>query len=180
MDMQKLNNQSFSQGMYGRQDLQTLIKKMSTVAFMLTVDGKAFVEDIVGGADQPQYLKILKWRLFELLSEIDFLLSGYEMSDPIHYGAMSLEYGLREILPLNTAEIVDVFQFNEKFENDQVNLDNVFNIWERIIAQFPGKLPEAMLQEGQDELLLAIKNWSRIYARADLNTDYLKKLLDEI
>ena len=165
---------------YSGGDLSKHVKKMTTAAFMLTVDGKAFIEDMVGGHDQPQYLKILKWRLFELLAEIDLLLSDSEVADPIHCGAISLEYGLKELIHMGSHEIMDSFQLNEKFEDEQVDLEQVFGLWEIIVERFPGRLPEAMEQEGQDELLLAIKNWSRICSRADMDTSYLKKMLNDV
>lgn len=165
----------------GRQkELSRYIYILSRIAFKMAIDGRAFIEDVKGGTDQPDYLKILKWRILELLSEFDQILSDSEVCDEIHYSALALEYGFSEILNLSGNEIIDLFKLNDPIDKSIVETKEILKLWEIILDEFPGEIPDPLIPHGQSDLLKALKYWDKICSIANVDRTFLKDMLKEV
>jgi hypothetical protein len=180
--MRDIENLTYFRSMkMGRQKpLSRYIYLISTVAFGMAIDGRAFIEDMKGGANQPDYIKILKWRMLELLSEFDQILSDSGISDEIHYGPLALEYGLNEIVELNGEEIINLFILNDRMDKKNVDAEAIFKLWERILHEFPGEIPDPLIPQGQSDLLKALKHWDKICSLANVDTKFIKDMLKEV
>jgi hypothetical protein len=155
------------------------VRAWVTAAWLLAVEGRAYMEDLEGGADQPQLRQAVRLRLVELLLDTDSLLVGYsEMADG-HQLAVALEYGLREVAQLDGARLVRLFALDEEFGADKCTDGAVTELWDRICAEFPGELPNPLVPSGQREILRALRYWSKLCTAAGIDAGFLEPFLKD-
>ncbi len=153
---------------------------LSKLAFRLAIDVRAFLEDIDGGRDFPHYLKNLKLRLLELLAELNLLLSYDDGMDETHFAALALEYGVDHIAAMSGPELVETFGLLDSFSSEAVDVEGVVSLFERLIAEFPGDIPDPLAPKGQRELLKALRNWDKICSAQGVDAKFLEDLLKEV
>lgn len=153
------------------------LEPLIQAAWLLSAEGRAFVEDLEGGFEQPQLQQAVKFRLLELLFEIDMTLAGKAPIEEMHTLALVLELGMSEVAALSPEEIPLAFELNEEVGGANVDVCRVFSFWRRLIAAFPGHLPDPLVPTGQSEMLVALRNWSKLCAKYHVDTGFLEKLL---
>lgn len=153
---------------------------LANVAFRLAIDVRAFLEDVDGGADFPHYLKNLKLRLLEMLMELNLLLSYDNTMSEDHYAALALEYGVGEVAGLSGGELVDTFGLLDGFADESVDMEGVVSLFNRLIDEFPGEIPDPLVPKGQRHLLNALRNWDKICRANGVDTQFIEDLMKEV
>src|SRR4051812_7193823 len=89
------------------------VQAWATSGWLLAVEGRALLEDMDGGVDQPQLRQMVRQQLVELLTNVDIRLSGGVPPGEDHLLAMALEYGLHEVAELDGERLVRLFGLDE-------------------------------------------------------------------
>ncbi|MFJ8332021.1 DUF6031 family protein [Streptomyces sp. NPDC094437] len=158
---------------------EAAVQAWATVAWLMSVDGRAYVEDLDGGVDQPQLRQIVKLRLLELLSEMDTRLTGAEPAGEGHQLALALEYGLHEVCHASGAELAQLFALDEEFGGEEADESGVRALWEGLCEAFPGTIPDPLVASGQSEVLRALRDWSKLCTAAGTDAAFLEPFLKD-
>ncbi|MFF3291678.1 DUF6031 family protein [Streptomyces sp. NPDC003023] len=142
-------------------------------AWLMLAEGRAYVEDLEGGTEQPQMQQAAKLRFLEQLLDIDQRLAGRVAVDDAHCLALALEYGMREVVDATGPELAEVFALHEEFGGDSCAVGQVHVLWERLLEAFPGQLPDRLVAEGQRDMLLTLRVWARLARAAGLDIGFL-------
>ena len=152
------------------------IKSYITAIWKLTIDGRALLEDIQGGRQQPPLQQVLVIRFFELLYELETDLCQQDI-DAIHFYSLFLENGVSFICNL-TPERAEAAGL---FDSDIVNAtNNVEAIWESLLNTYPANIPNPLLAEQQFETLKLLRLWDKVCRAYDIDVLFLKKLMSEV
>lgn len=135
------------------------------VGWLMLAEGRAYLEDLAGGAEQPQMRQAAKLRLLEQLADIDNRLAGRVPADDPHRLAVALEYGFGELADISGDQLVTVFELTEELGGDRCAVDGVLTLWQRLLAGFPGELPDRLVAQGHRDLLVTLQRWAEL-ARA--------------
>ena len=146
-------------------------------AWLMLAEGRAYIEDLVGGTDQPQMQQAAKLRLLEQLLDIDQRLAGRAPVDDAHCLAMALEYGMREVVQATGPELIHVFGLTEEFGGDTCRVEEIHVLWERLLEAFPGELPDRLVAEGQRDMLRTLRVWAQLSRAAGLDIGFLAPLM---
>ncbi|WP_055480121.1 DUF6031 family protein [Sphaerimonospora mesophila] len=153
------------------------VEAWATAAWLLAVEGRAYLEDLEGGADQPLLRRVVRIKLLELLYDIDTRLSGTVTIAEEHRLALALEYGLHDLASLDGESLVEVFALAP---DDPDHADGLVpQLWERLCAAFPGELPDPLKASGQREILRALRNWSKLCTAAGTEAAFLEPFLKD-
>jgi hypothetical protein len=163
-----------------KRPVQNEIYAQATFAFKLAVDVRAFLEDIDGALQHPHYLKTLKLRLLEMLYELNLVISYAGPMDELHFAALALEYGVPDIAQLDGPTLIDIFGLWDDFNSENVDISGVTDLFEQIIEEFPGEVPDPLVPSGQSVLLKALRNWDKICRTAQVNAKFIEDLLKEV
>lgn len=158
---------------------ETAVRAWATTAWLMSVDGRAYVEDLDGGADQPQLRQVVKLRLLELLSEIDTRLTGAEPAGEGHQLALALEYGLHEVCSASGPELAQLFDLDQEFGGDLADDAGVRDLWNALCEAFPGQIPDPLVASGQSEVLRALRDWSKLCTAAGTDAAFLEPFLKD-
>lgn len=158
---------------------ETAVRAWATAAWLMSVDGRAYVEDLDGGVEQPQLRQVVKLRLLELLYELDTRLTGAEPAGDGHLLALSLEYGLSEVCRATGPELAELFTLDEEFGGDDVDDRAVRELWEGLFDAFPGRVPDPLVASGQSEVIRALRNWSKLCSAAGTDAAFLEPFLKD-
>jgi Family of unknown function (DUF6031) len=142
-------------------------------AWLMLAEGRAYVEDLIGGVDQPQMRQAVKLRFLEQLFDIDRRLAGQAPVDDAHCLAMALEYGMREVVEASGPDLVQVFNLTEEFGGDTCRVGEIHVLWERLLEAFPGELPDRLVADGQRDMLRTLRVWARLARAAGLDIGFL-------
>ncbi|WP_411122150.1 DUF6031 family protein [Streptomyces sp. x-19] len=142
-------------------------------AWLMLAEGRAYIEDLEGGTDQPQMQQAAKIRLLEQLLDIDQRLAGRAAVDDAHCLAVALEYGMGEVLDASGPELIEAFGLAEEFGGDTCRVEEIHALWERMLAAFPGELPDRLVAEGQRDMLRTLRVWTRLARAAGLDIGFL-------
>ncbi|MGG2459850.1 DUF6031 family protein [Streptomyces sp. RGM 3693] len=142
-------------------------------AWLMLAEGRAYVEDLEGGTDQPQMQQAAKLRFLEQLLDIDQRLSGRAPVDDAHCLAVALEYGMGEVLDASGPELIEAFGLTEEFGGNTCRVEEIHVLWERLLAAFPGELPDRLVAEGQRDMLRTLREWTRLARAAGLDIGFL-------
>jgi hypothetical protein len=156
---------------------ETAVRTWATAAWLLSVDGRAYLEDLDGGAQQPQLRQVVKLGLLELLAEIDTRLTGAEPGPEAHQLALALEYGLRGVCRTSGNELVGIFALDEEFGGDESDDAGVRELWDGVLREFPGQVPDPLRPSGQREVLQALRDWSKLCEAAGCDAAFLEPFL---
>ncbi|MBT0773329.1 hypothetical protein KIH74_30570 [Kineosporia sp. J2-2] len=152
------------------------VEAWATAAWLLAVEGRAYLEDLEGGADQPLLRRVVRVKLLELLYDIDTRLAGCLPVAEEHQLALALTYGLHDVAGLEGADLVEVFALAA--DDDETD-GLVPQLWDRLCAAFPGDLPDPLQAGGQREILRALRHWSRMCAAAGTDAGFLEPFLKD-
>ncbi|HEV2371164.1 MAG TPA: DUF6031 family protein [Streptosporangiaceae bacterium] len=155
------------------------VRAWSTAAWLLAVEGRAYLEDMAGGVDQPELRWIVRLRLAELLLDIDLLLGGYAAIQDGHQLAMALEYGLHTVAEVDGPRLVSLFALGGGPGGPAHGDGAVPQLWEELCAAFPGRLPNPLLASGQREILRALRYWSKLCTAAGTDAAFLEPFLKD-
>lgn len=153
------------------------MRAWTTAAWLLAVEGRAYLEDLAGGSEQPELRQVVGLRLLELLLDVDLLLGGHTAMADGHQLAMALEYGLHEVAELDGDRLLRLFALDEEFGADGGGA--VAEFWELLCAAFPGELPNPLLASGQREILQALRDWSRLCTAVGTDAGFLEPFLKD-
>ncbi|MGW7051076.1 DUF6031 family protein [Streptomyces sp. NPDC054887] len=142
-------------------------------AWLMLAEGRAYIEDLEGGAEQPQMQQAAKLRFLEQLLDIDQRLAGRAAVDDAHCLAVALEYGMREVVDATGPELAEVFGLHEEFGGDSCAVGEIYVLWERLLDAFPGELPDRLVAEGQRDMLRTLRVWARLARAAGLDIGFL-------
>jgi len=162
--------------------VEQAVRAWVTAAWLLAVEGRAYVEDLAGGADQPQLRQVVRMRLLELLLAVDWQLAGCAPPADEHQLALALEFGLGEVADLDGAELIRLFALDTGLGGDgadAVDDGAVPELWDRLCAAFPGALPDPLLASGQRAVLQALRSWSALCTAARIDASFLEPLLKD-
>ncbi|MGW1812904.1 DUF6031 family protein [Streptomyces sp. NPDC002125] len=146
-------------------------------AWLMLAEGRAYVEDLEGGTEQPQMQQAAKLRFLEQLLDIDQRLSGRAPVDDAHCLALALEYGMREVADATGPELAGVFGLHEEFGGDTCAVDDIHVLWGRLLEGFPGELPDRLVAEGQRDMLRTLRVWADLARAAGLDIGFLAPLM---
>ncbi|MCT9008513.1 DUF6031 family protein [Streptomyces sp. NPDC054766] len=149
------------------------------VAWLMLAEGRAYVEDLEGGVEQPQMQQSAKLRLLEQLADIDQRLAGRVPSGDAHCLALALEYGLHELVGASGPELVEIFGLDEEFGADSCRVDQIFVLWERLLEEFPGELPDRLVAQGQRDMLVTLRAWAGLARGAGLDIGFLTPFIKD-
>ncbi|MEU6357427.1 DUF6031 family protein [Streptomyces sp. NPDC047072] len=158
---------------------ETAVRAWATAAWLMQVDGRAYVEDLDGGAEQPQLRQVVKLRLLELLAEIDIRLTGAEPAGEGHLLALALEYGLHEVCTATGPELAQLFDLDQEFGGDLADDAGVRELWNALCEAFPGQIPDPLVASGQGEVLRALRDWSKLCTAAGTDAAFLEPFLKD-
>ncbi|MFB4424350.1 DUF6031 family protein [Streptomyces sp. QL37] len=146
-------------------------------AWLMLAEGRAYVEDLEGGTEQPQMQQAAKLRFLEQLLDIDQRLAGRAPVDDGHCLALALEYGMREVADASGPELAAVFGLHEEFGGGACAVDEIYVLWERLLDGFPGELPDRLVAEGQRDMLRTLRVWAELARAAGLDIGFLAPLM---
>ncbi len=142
-------------------------------AWLMLAEGRAYLEDLEGGSEQPQMQQAAKLRFLEQLLDIDQRLAGRAPVDDAHCLAMALEYGMHEVVQASGPDLIEVFALDEEFGGDSCRVDRIQVLWDRLLEAFPGELPDRLVAEGQRDMLRTLRVWARLARAAGLDIGFL-------
>ncbi len=146
-------------------------------AWLMLAEGRAYIEDLEGGTEQPQMQQAAKLRFLEQLLDIDQRLAGRAPADDAHCLALALEYGMREVVDASGPELAGVFGLHEEFGGGSCAVDEIHVLWERLLEAFPGELPDRLVAEGQRDMLRTLRVWAELARAAGLDIGFLAPLM---
>ncbi|MER5553528.1 DUF6031 family protein [Streptomyces sp. NPDC002793] len=146
-------------------------------AWLMLAEGRAYVEDLEGGTEQPQMQQAAKLRFLEQLLDIDQRLSGRVAVDDEHCLALALEYGMREVVDATGPELAEVFGLHEEFGGGTCAVEDIHVLWDRLLEGFPGELPDRLVAEGQRDMLRTLRVWAELARAAGLDIGFLAPLM---
>ncbi|AEN10089.1 MULTISPECIES: DUF6031 family protein [unclassified Streptomyces] len=146
-------------------------------AWLMLAEGRAYIEDLEGGTEQPQMQQAAKLRFLEQLLDIDQRLAGRAPVDDAHCLALALEYGMREVVDASGPELAGVFGLYEEFGGGSCAVDEIHVLWERLLEAFPGELPDRLVAEGQRDMLRTLRVWAELARAAGLDIGFLAPLM---
>ncbi|MEG3628465.1 DUF6031 family protein [Streptomyces poriticola] len=155
--------------MAGRQTVEVWVQ----ASWLMLAEGRAYIEDLEGGTEQPQMQQAAKLRLLEQLLDIDQRLAGRVAVDDAHCLALALEYGMREVVDATGPELAEVFGLHEEFGGGSCAVDEIHLLWERLLDAFPGELPDRLVAEGQRDMLRTLRVWAELARTAGLDIGFL-------
>ena len=158
---------------------EAAVRAWATVAWLMSVDGRAYVEDLDGGVEQPQLRQVVKLRLLELLSEMDTRLTGAEPAAEGHQLALALEYGLHEVCQATGPELAQLFALEQEFGGEDTDDAGVRELWDGLCEAFPGQIPDPLVASGQSEVLRALRDWSKLCTAAGTDAAFLEPFLKD-
>ncbi|GIJ26339.1 hypothetical protein Vqi01_15010 [Micromonospora qiuiae] len=152
---------------------QAAVEAWVQAAWLMLAEGRAYIEDLEGGADQPQMQQAAKLRFLEQLLDVDYRLAGRQPVDDAHCLALALEYGMHEVMDATGPQLAAVFGLDEEFGGDTCRVDDIYVLWERLLDGFPGELPDRLVAEGQRDMLRTMRVWARLAREAGLDIGFL-------
>lgn len=165
-------------GGHGRGSAETVAVWLP-VAWLMLAEGRAYAEDLEGGAAQPQMQQAAKLRFLEQLADIDNRLAGRTPVADAHCLALALEYGTHELVDASGAELAEIFGLDEEFGGDDCAVESVFALWERLLAGFPGELPDRLVAQGQRDMLRTLRVWAELARSAGLDVGLLTPFMKD-
>jgi hypothetical protein len=153
------------------------VEAFIVTAWKLVIDGRALLEDFDGGASQPDLVACLKLKLVDLLMELDLELRGVNNMDDDHLLPLAMQRGLSEVALIDGPGLIAAVGLDA--DRDEVR-EHVGKLWERLLAAFPGELPNPLLSDGQGPLLRALRNWSKLCRLGQVDDAFLTKLVKAI
>ncbi|MCZ0970607.1 DUF6031 family protein [Streptomyces albulus] len=70
-------------------------------------------------------------------------------------------------------ELIEAFGLAEEFGGDTCRVEEIHALWERMLAAFPGELPDRLVAEGQRDMLRTLRVWTRLARSAGLDIGFL-------
>jgi Family of unknown function (DUF6031) len=157
------------------------VRAWATAAWLLAVEGRAYLEDLDGGRNPAALRQVVRMRLLELLLDVDDRLSGRAPVAEPHSLALALEYGLHTVAEIDGAELVVLFGLDREYgaPDDGPDDGQVHRLWEQLCEAFPGELPDPLQPSGQREVLRALRMWSTLCTAADIDAGFLEPFLKD-
>lgn len=149
------------------------------VAWLMLAEGLAYVEDLEGGAEQPQMRQAAKLRFLEQLADIDNRLAGRTPAGDAHQLALALEYGFGDLAEISGGELLEIFSLGEELGGDACDVSGALAFWARLAAEFPGELPDRLVAQGQRDMLVTMQGWARLARATGLDVGLLTPFMKE-
>lgn len=150
-----------------------------TVGWLLAVEGRAFIEDLHGGTEQPELQFGVALRLLELLAEVDARLAAARPVDTVHGLAVALEFGLREVATMAPADVAETFGVSSGLRPEVGCTEAIDTFWDALLDAFPGHVPDPLLPSGQGEMIRALRNWSKAATAVGRDAGFLEPFLKD-
>jgi hypothetical protein len=164
---------------HGR-DSAEAVSRWLAVAWLMLAEGRAYAEDLEGGAGQPQMRQAAKLRFLEQLVDIDNRLAGRTPVADAHCLALALEYGTHELVDASGTELAEIFGLpGEEFGGEECAVDEIFVLWERLLEGFPGELPDRLVAQGQRDMLRTLRVWAELARSAGLDVGLLTPFMKD-
>lgn len=148
-------------------------------AWLMLAEGRAYVEDLEGGTAQPQMQQAAKLRMLEQLVDIDNRLAGRTPVADAHCLAVALEYGVQELADASGTELAEIFGLDEEFGGDSCQVSEIFTLWQRLLDDYPGELPDRLVAQGQRDMLLTVQVWAELARSARLDVGLLAPFMKD-
>jgi hypothetical protein len=155
------------------------VRAWTTVGWLLSVEVRAYLEDLDGGIGQPEMRRVVLLRMLEQLVDIDARLGGRPEPGGDHLLALAWEYGLRDILDADGDTVADIFGLRDPFGAPEPAVAAVRALVEHLLDRFPGELPDPLVPDGQRQILHALRSWSKLAVAAGLDASFLEPLLKD-
>lgn len=160
-------------------DPVAVVEAWTTVAWLLAVEGRAYLEDIEGGGRQPQMLAVVKLRMLELLADLDARLAGSCPPAEDHLLALALEYGVDEMIRLDGPQLLECLDLRDGLLDEHGDPEGIRRLFQRLLDDFPGELPNPLVPAGQGEVLAAMQTWSRLGAELGIDISHLRGFMED-
>jgi hypothetical protein len=160
-------------------DTTRAVRTWLEVAWLMLAEGRAYIEDLEGGAAQPRMRQAAKLRLLEQLADIDNRLAGRVPVADAHCLAVALEYGMRELADASGDELVGIFALDEEFGGDTCGVAEIFVLWRRLLDHYPGELPDRLVAQGHRDLLHTLRTWAALARSAGLDVGLLTPFMKD-
>lgn len=157
----------------------TAVKAWLEVAWLMLAEGRAYIEDLEGGVEQPQMQQAAKIRLLEQLSDIDGRLAGRVPAGDGHELALALEYGMSELADVSGDRLAEIFGLHETLGGPSCDVAGVMALWQRLLDGFPGGLPDRLVAQGQRDMLVTLQTWARLARAAGLDVGLLTPFMKD-
>ncbi|MFI5779559.1 DUF6031 family protein [Nocardia sp. NPDC051570] len=149
------------------------------VAWLMLAEGRAYIEDLEGGTSQPHMQQAAKLRMLEQLVDIDNRLAGRSPVADAHCLALALEYGMQDLMDASGVELAEIFGLDEDFGGPACQVEDIIVLWERLLAGFPGELPDRLIAQGQRDMLRTLQDWARLARATGLNVGLLTPFMKD-
>ena len=149
------------------------------VAWLMLAEGRAYIEDLQGGTDQPQMQQAARLRLLEQLADIDNRLAGRVPIADSHCLAVALEYGMQELATVSGTELIEIFGLTEELGGDTCEVSGIYALWQRLLDGFPGELPDRLVAQGQRDMLQTLRGWAGLARSAGLDVGLLAPFMKD-
>lgn len=163
---------------FGRSD-QSSVRGWIEASWLMLAEGRAYLEDLEGGVDQPHMQQAVKLRLLEQLVDIDNRLAGRFPVPDQHCLAIALEYGLHELADVDGAGLITMFGLDEELGGPTCHVQGVAVFWQRLLAAFPGELPDRLVAQGQRDLLITLQVWAALARSVGLDVGLLTPMMKD-
>lgn len=160
-------------------DTESAVRGWATVGWLLSVEGRAYIEDLDGGVEQPEMRRVVLIRLVELLADIDARLAGRDGVPADHQLALAWEYGLHNVLAADGASLAGAFGLDDQLGATGDVVSRVTGLWERLCEFFPGEVPDPLVPAGQGEILRALRTWSKLAVATGIDASFLEPFLKD-
>lgn len=170
---------------YGRaragrtRDAREAVQAWTTAAWLLAVEGRAYLEDLDGGVHQPEMRAVVKLRLLELFADLDARLAGARAPGEDHLLSIAVEYGFDELIQLDGDELMSFTEIHEGLLTTNAADAGIRELFQSLVDGFPGQLPNPLAPEGQSEILRAMQIWSRLASGLEMDIAYLSRFLED-
>lgn len=163
-------------------DARVAARGWVAAAWLLAVELRAYLEDLDGGVRQSDLRRVVALRIVELLVEVDAQLTGARQPHAPHALALALEHGLQFVADVPGRDLLEILQLDIPLDRaqDDCGVHSVRKFAERLLAEFPGELPNPLQAGGQGEMLRALRAWSKLADAAGVDASFLEPLLKAV
>jgi hypothetical protein len=138
------------------------------------------IEDIEGADGRKEYLLSLRYRLIEVLQEMDAALSKDDIVIKQEQRLpFVLENGL-SFLGIEGVELVSILKLDKINLSYQDIQECLLSFGHFVINQLPGNLPNAQGLTGRREVLQAMQRWSKAADATGDNISFLSSRLHDL
>jgi hypothetical protein len=149
------------------------------VAWLLSAELRALLEDFEGGLDQPELRRVVELRMLEVLLDVDARMLGLVPPGTAHTLALALEYGMRAVLQADGEDLLALSGLDQGLDRLAEPSGALARLGARLVEEFPGPLPDRLVAESEGHIRECMTLWAGLVDHAGGSTATLHRLVRE-